>query len=153
MTISRRFFLRKGTLAGISAAFMLGNLKVAAANSFNGKPSLEPGLGLSAAALSEAERLTKEAFAKYRYTKFRFRPDAGKAIEMELIRVDVDERAADQGQDCFTLSFQSRDTTFPQGTYTVDHIKMGTFRMFVVPSNWQADGADYVAVFNRLSKA
>lgn len=152
MTISRRFFLRKGSLAGISAAFMLGNLKLAAANPLSSKPTSASDLGLTAAVLSESGKLSKEAFIKYRYTKFRFRSEAVKALEMELIRVDIDAKAAELGMDCFTLSFQSRDTSLAQGTYTVEHSNLGTFRMFIVPSNWETYGADYVAVFNRLTK-
>jgi hypothetical protein len=51
----------------------------------------------------------------------------------------------------FSILFRGPlDGSLQQGTYTVEHRRMGTFPLFIVPMQAGQDGAYYEATFNRL---
>ena len=50
------------------------------------------------------------------------------------------------GRESFMLHFRGGDVQLPQDTYTVEHSALGNFRLFLVPSGADENGAQsYVA--------
>jgi hypothetical protein len=94
-----------------------------------------------------SELLTKEAFAENLNTKFRIPFESGETAEVELIEVVETMRTPRQQQ--FSLFFRGPLAyLLPQGTYYMEHEKMGTVSIFIVPVGREQDGFRYEAVFN-----
>jgi hypothetical protein len=72
-------------------------------------------------------------------------------LEIELIEAADDESTPRQER--FSLIFRGPLQPFlPQGTFRMEHDKMGTLDLFLVPIGKEEDGFRYQAVFNRLRK-
>jgi hypothetical protein len=70
-------------------------------------------------------------------------------LELELIKVE--EFASPPGQEQFSLLFRGTpDVSLSQGMYKMEHEKMGTSDLFLVPIARNQDGFYYEACFNRL---
>ena len=94
-----------------------------------------------------SELLTKEAFAENLNTKFRIPFESGETAEVELIEVVETMRTPRQQQ--FSLFFRGPLVyLLPQGTYHMEHEKMGPVSIFIVPVGREQDGFRYEAVFN-----
>jgi hypothetical protein len=94
-----------------------------------------------------SELLTKDAFAENLNTKFRIQLEASNTVELELIEVLETMRTLRQQQ--FSVFFRGPlDYLLPQGTYHMEHKKMGTVSLFIVPVGREQDGFRYEAVFN-----
>jgi hypothetical protein len=94
-----------------------------------------------------SEILTKEAFTENLDTKFRIPLESSGAAELELI--EVVETTATPRQQQFSLFFRGPlEYLLPQGTYHMEHEKMGAIDLFIVPVGREQDGFRYEAVFN-----
>ena len=73
----------------------------------------------------------------------------GRAVDLTL----VDVRHADRrpGWETFSLLFATPDSALPQATYAVEHDRLGSFLLFLVPVLDDAGEQRYEAVFNRRS--
>jgi Domain of unknown function (DUF6916) len=92
--------------------------------------------------------LTKEMFSESMNTKFRLGPEPSRSIELELIALT--EGVSNPGHEQFSLIFRGPlDYFLGQGTYQIEHDKMGEIGLFLVPVSQEQDGFRYEAVFNR----
>jgi hypothetical protein len=84
-------------------------------------------------------------------SKFRINTDDTNVVEIELIEA-ADEESTPR-QERFSLIFRGPLQPFLlQGTYRIEHDKLGTLDLFLVPIAKEEDGFHYQAVFNRLRK-
>lgn len=158
MVLSRRDFVRLGSLCAISAGLSLGFIDQAFGQERRGKPdSTKTGFAIP----FEAQRdplffMTKQTFAQYLETKFIIDPGYTFPIETTLIEVkdtrSVTARKRNTpGQECFLLTFRIEgEKTVKQGTYQVKHDALGTFELFVVPSEDRDGRKFFEAVINRV---
>ena len=96
-------------------------------------------------------KISEEAFRENLNTKFRVRAEAPRPVELELVEVKSYDAAenAQRGMERFSLFFRGpADICVPQGTYSLEHEKMGALDIFVVPVGRDADGFLYESVFN-----
>jgi hypothetical protein len=99
-----------------------------------------------------SETLSKEAFAENLNTKFRINFESSKAAEIEL--VEVMEARSTSRQQQFSLFFRGPlEYLLPQGTYHMEHEKMGALDLFIVPIGREQEGFRYEAVFNYVIEA
>jgi hypothetical protein len=80
-------------------------------------------------------------------TTFRIPLESPSVAELELI--EVVETTATPRQQQFSLFFRGPlEYLLPQGTYHMEHEKMGAIDLFIVPVGREQDGFRYEAVFN-----
>jgi hypothetical protein len=95
------------------------------------------------------ERIERSDFNENLKTKFKASLDGGNAVELELIEI-VDGGSTPR-QEQFTLDFRGpADIFLPQNMYRMEHEKLGTFDLLLVPVARDENGFNYEAVFNRL---
>lgn len=95
------------------------------------------------------ESPSQESFAESLHTKFRLPVQAGEPVELDLIEVTPGVQS--EGTERFSLVFRgSLNLALPQGTYRLEHERLGALDIFLVPIARAADGFRYEAVFNRL---
>jgi uncharacterized protein DUF6916 len=150
MSLSRRKFLRAGTLVAVSAGIPLRTL---AAETLSPPSPLLPNNGHLNAGLY----LNRETFSRYLNTKFSLSHGDAEAIAVRSIQVNDwtpkagRPSAAATGRECFSVVFiGSHSAPLRQETYTVTHDSIGKFAMLVVPVGKDKEGVYYEAVFNRL---
>lgn len=98
-----------------------------------------------------SERLEKETFAENLNTKFLVRMDDGNAIELELTQIREVESAPNHEQ--FALIFNGPGSIYlPQRIYPLEHERMGSISIFLVPIGQDENGFIYEAAFNRFIK-
>ena len=93
--------------------------------------------------------LTEEEFSKHVNTKFRVNVE--NPIELELTEVKgYPSKAHEQiGMERFSAFFRGpNDRYLGQSLYSIDHERMGTFDLFLVPVGRDEKGFRYEAVFN-----
>jgi hypothetical protein len=96
------------------------------------------------------QSLTSESFSESLNTTFRVLVDSG-AVEVKLIEVAPGRQTPRQDQ--FSIVFRGpEDALFGQGTYKIEHDRIGAFDLFLVPVGRDEQGFLYQAVFNRLRK-
>ena len=99
-----------------------------------------------------SENLTKEAFSENLNTKFRIPLESSNAAELELI--EVVGTLSSPRQEQFSVFFRGPlNYLLPQGTYQMEHEKMGELALFIVPIGREQDGFRYEAVFNYVRQA
>ncbi|HEV7376753.1 MAG TPA: hypothetical protein VGN95_18710 [Pyrinomonadaceae bacterium] len=97
------------------------------------------------------ETLNLASFSEHLNTKFRIHPDDSTVVETELIEAVDDESTPSQER--FSLIFRGPHQPYlAQSLYRIEHDKMGTLNLFLVPVGKNEDGFEYQAVFNRLHK-
>lgn len=97
------------------------------------------------------ENLTREALAENLNTTFSIHHEALGAVTWELIAVS--ELKSSPRQQAFSILFRGPlDPICGQGTYHLEHDRLGAFDLFIVPVGREPDGMRYEAVFNRLVK-
>lgn len=97
------------------------------------------------------EILHLASFSEHVNTKFRINGNDSTFVDIELIEA-ADEESTPK-QERFSLIFSGPLQPFlPQGTYKIEHDRMGTLDLFLVPIAKQEDGFHYQAAFNRLLK-
>jgi len=145
MSISRRKFLKVGTVAGLFAGLPLGVITALG----QGLSKDRDGNPVDQASTNDALALyTKATFASYLNSVFVL--NAGyRTTEVTLLQIT--DMPAVKGGECFTLLFRGGSSALPQDTYTVNHPSLGTFKLLLVPAGTDANGAQgYLATINRL---
>ncbi len=156
MPISRRFFLRAGTLVALGAAAQSKLARVVVGKTTGGGTNAVSGFLVPAASMDDPlTYYTKSTFEAYLNSKFKLRQGDGSSSTVTLIKV-VDGAPAPStdavqvgNSECFTLVF-SLGKRLPQATYTVDHAALGTFKLLLVPSGMPGATPQLDAVINRL---
>ena len=141
MSISRRKFLKAGTIVAITAGIPINVLANGSAGAIS---KILPGLESSAA-------MDSELFTRYLKTQFTLRRGQTEAkftlVEIRHWVARGAKKSAD-GKECFSLIFENAGSErLIQDTYTVAHAQLGEFPLFVVPSG---KTRKYEALFNRL---
>ena len=148
MAITRRLFLRVGTLSGLTAAIPLTAYQ--AFGQKVGAPEVVPeDSGNSTFINTEIlGYITASVFDEYIGTSFQVRKDAVNTERLVLEQVKVRENS--ERLDTFTLLFSSPSgEPMTQASYLFEHEQMGLFPLFLVPV-MTLKGMRYEAVFNRL---
>ena len=97
-----------------------------------------------------SDDLLSPAFSQHLNTKFRTRLADSREAEFELIQVE--NRAAPSGYECFSLVFRApRDAPAEQRIYQLEHEQMSATEIFLVPIRNEPNGVIFEAVFNRLT--
>ncbi len=87
-------------------------------------------------------------FAEQLNTEFQVELE-GKPVSLEL--VELSELLESEMQERFAVKFRGPGTTLlPQNTYSVQHNRIGSFLLFLVPVESKDGSYFYEAVFNRL---
>jgi len=103
------------------------------------------------------DQLTSADFVPYLHRKFKIyyiSPrlyDAELELEIELVEIkDFPKKwAGPSGRQPFSIFFRGPcDLSLPQNTYKIEHEKIGTFALFLVPVVPDESGNIYEAVFN-----
>ena len=138
MSSSRREFLKKGSLMALAAGVPM---------SFTGIAS---GMGTTP---PTAAGLNLESFESQLGTNFLINQQATK-VQVKLVHVTnfASAKQTDAGKEGFSLVFRgSKETALKQGTYLIEHEKLGKFSFLVVPVGTKDTRAPhYEAVINRL---
>jgi hypothetical protein len=91
---------------------------------------------------------TAEMFAEQVNTKFRMRLPASDDTELELVSVRDLGSSARHSQ--FSVMFLAPGTApIEQRIYRLEHDKLGTLELFLVPVGKDSSGVHYEAVFSR----
>jgi len=79
--------------------------------------------------------------------------DDKNSVQMELIEVtEKNQDEVDSSIQSFSILFRGpKDKMLPQGIYRVDHEKIDTLDLFLVPVGPDQTGLCYEAVFNYMS--
>jgi hypothetical protein len=150
MAISRRKFMKAGTLVILSAGVPL---KVVAENLAGpvGPHSIMGGH------LGGLHFLTEASFAAQLNSTFNVSSGASETVKMRLVEVSdlrtaaVKKSPAMRGRECFSTVFLGpRKAPLKQDTYTVEHTALGKFPVLIVPVGESEQGLYYEAIFNRL---
>lgn len=148
MSISRRKFLRAGTLVALSAAFPIS---VFGQNRKENDGNPVDQLSTQADPLAH---YTRSAFSSYLNSIFQLYTGYS-VVEVALVEVkDLLPAVATpaNGSECFSLLFRGGSVALPQNTYRIDHPSLGRFQLFLVPGSPDDVGAQsYVAIINRVS--
>lgn len=158
MTVSRREFIRAGSVLVVAASISLGLADGALGQRRRGSPITEPGATIPIRAQQDPLFfMTRTTFAQYVNTTFVIDPGYTFPIQTTLVEVRDLRSAADKkrnlpGQECFALAFRApdEDSLVRQNTYRVRHDALGTFELFVVPVHDKQGHLFYEAVINRL---
>ena|SRR5215216_4606513 len=95
------------------------------------------------------ENLKLDSFSEHLNTKFRAHTGDGKIVELEM--VEAKDLGSNKRQERFSLLFRGPlDVALEQRIYNIEHDRMGSFDLFIVPVGIYESGRDYEAVFNRL---
>ena len=147
MGTSRRDFIKKGSLIAVAAAVpatITGVISTKAASREVAVPIGPVGPG---------SELTKADFAAQLNTEFRIIQARSQAI-VKLVDVSdlAHRKGARPGKEGFSLRFSEMNATnLPQGTYNIQHEKLGTFSFLIVPVKSKAGKVNsYEAIVNRL---
>ena len=92
---------------------------------------------------------SKTSFSENLNTRFRAVLQDSPVIEMELI--EIVDRKSTPSQEQFSLLFLAPpDAPIQQGTFRLDHERLESGELFLVPVSKDDKGVYYQAVFNRL---
>jgi hypothetical protein len=117
--------------------------------------SQSSGQGDSTKQASGLSAMTMETFRQHLNTYFAFTLGGSRIATLELIEV-ADSRpeafrkvAASKGKECFVLAFVG-PKPLEQAVYTLEHNRLGSFQLLVVPGGAGSQGFVFEAVINRL---
>jgi len=100
--------------------------------------------------MARVEELNHSTFAELEDRKFRIYHESDTPVEIEL--VEVGELTETKRQQMFSILFEiPKDCVGKQGLYKMEHDKLGTVELLLVPIMYD-DNRRYEAVFNRLKK-
>jgi len=98
------------------------------------------------------EKLNSRAFSEQLHTTFHLRTTGSAPLALELI--EVADKNSSPTLEYFSLIFRGPLTPhFAQATYTMEHEKLGTFDLFIVPLGPDSAGMRYEVIFNRMRPA
>ena len=92
---------------------------------------------------------TGQAFAACVNTTFGLQVDDERVIDIELVTFQVGMSTLPTEQ--FALTFEAA-ADVPQGLYRLEHARLGSMEMFLVPVGRTARGVQLEAVFNIVSQ-
>jgi len=151
LSISRRKFLRAGTLVALATALPLNSVVAQQLSDGGNLIDLNP----AELAQDPLANYTKSTFVQYLNSIFRLSGGIYQPVDVTLTEVtDMMPANTPQapGRECFSLLFRGEAVALPQGTYTVEHASLGRFALFLVPAGTDARGVQgYLATINRLS--
>jgi len=149
MSITRRKFLKAGTLVALTAAIPLRVIGQQPRKVTDGNP-IDQSKDVAADPLST---YTRSTFSSYLNSIFRLYTGYS-TIDVALVEVkDLMPGAAtiQTGAECFSLLFRGGSVALPQNTYKIEHPSLETFPLFLVPGKPDDNGAQsFVAIINRL---
>ena len=96
-------------------------------------------------------KMSEESFRESLNTKFRVRAETPRPVELELVEVKsyLPGENEQRGMERFSLFFRGpADIFVPQGTCTLEHERLGTLEIFLVPVARDERGFLYESVFN-----
>jgi hypothetical protein len=148
MVVSRRSFLKRGSLVLLATGISLGSADRIFAHDTDFK--YEPVQDDDPAPFN----YSKATFEPYVGNVFRiFYPDSSNAVTTTLVSVTdigpVPDKK-DKARECFMLKFRGTET-LPQNTYWIEHAQLGRFQLFLVPGGKNKQGTYHQAVINRLN--
>jgi hypothetical protein len=160
MSLSRRDFLRVGSMMGLSTA-AFGSLARLAFGQHRKAPGdeLDTGVGFAVPRTAHTDALATinmAAFQKAIGAKFTFAQGRTKMADMTLDQViDLNPPSlkgnSTSTRQCFSLVFNRLSRTpLTQDTYTVSSVVLGTFQLFIVPGYQSPSVSHYEAVINRV---
>jgi len=95
------------------------------------------------------ENLNSRIFSEQLHTTFQLRVPGAAPLLLELTEVSEENQSPSVEQ--FSLEFRGPLVPhIPQGTYNVEHEKLGTFDLFIVPLGPDQSGMRYQVIFSRL---
>jgi hypothetical protein len=154
MVVSRRSFMKRGSLLVLAAGVSLGS----ADRIFGRDAAIEytdPPQDYSPPDENEPTpfNYAKATFTPYVNTVFLIYSGSSNTLAATLVEVsDIgpvpDKQAV--GRECFVLKFRGTQT-LRQNTYAVEHQVLGRFDLFLVPGGKDKKGVYYQAVINRLN--
>ena len=101
--------------------------------------------------LTEPQELNLATFAENLQTKFQASAAETKPVELEMVSATDTGTNLEEGREQFSIIFRGPlDTFLEQQTYQLEHPRMGTFDLFLVPVRKQEDGFYYEACFARM---
>lgn len=98
------------------------------------------------------ESFTVGTFSEHLGSTFRIYPDTSEPLEVELVSAtelggSTGEEPAGRRQP-FSIVFRGPgDVLLPQRTYQIEHARIGTFKLFLVPIGPDDKGLRYEAIF------
>ena len=98
-----------------------------------------------------SEMLGEADYARELNTKFRVAADTARPVELELAEVKGWRSLPVEqgGMERFSLYFSGPpDVQLPQGSYRLEHERLGALEIFLVPVASTAEAMRYEAVFN-----
>ena len=153
MVVSRRSFMKKGSLLVLATGVSLGEAKsIFGRDSLAG--SLSPQEPLPSPKVDKKASIVfaKSTFEPYVDTVFRITSERT-AVNSTLISVVDIGPVPDQkvpGRECFVIKFKGA-RPLAQDRYKLEHEKLGRFELFLVPAGRNRKGFYYQAVINRLN--
>ena len=97
------------------------------------------------------ENLSRQDFAEHLNTKFSIAVENGDPLVLELIQAD--DMGSSERQERFSLVFRGPlDRVIGQGAFNMEHEKLNSVTLFLVPVGADQEGVYYEAAFNRLNK-
>lgn len=150
MVVSRRGFMKRGSLLVLATGISLGSAdRIFAhdADFTNGEPVQDD----DPAPFNYA----KATFLPHVSTVFRIvYPDSSKILTTTLVSISdigpVPDRP-EAGRESFVLKFRGTETLLSQNTYRIEHQVLGQFDLFLVPAGKDKKGVYCQAVINRLN--
>lgn len=95
------------------------------------------------------ETFDKTLFAENLNTKFSVRVDGSRTVELELTEITESNSVPNQEQ--FALAFRGpADVYLPQQIYALEHQRLGTMSIFLVPVGRDEQSFEYEAIFTRV---
>ena len=155
MVVSRRGFIKRGSLLVLAAGVSLGSADRIFGRDTDFKyrdPTQDP---LPSTDNNPSSfNYAKATFTPYIDTVFRIYVDASTVVVTTLVSVDDIGPVPDTnvvGRECFVLKFRGTET-LRQNTYRIEHQTLGRFELFLVPAGKNKKGVYYQAVINRLNE-
>lgn len=140
MAISRRTFLGRSSVFSLAAVLPL---------SVHARHNAAVSATLGASRIDLLGRLASESFSKNLNTNFEIQVSALNTQELELI--EVSKQKVNRGIESFDVTFRGKkENQFTQGTYMINHTRLGSFPVFVVPVGNAKNAVFYQAVFSRM---
>ena len=145
MVVSRRGFMKKGSLLLLAAGVSFGS-----ADRIFGRGTDSEYFGPTQDNPAPFN-FTKATFAPYVETVFRIYPNSSRALIATLVSIADIGPVPDTnevGPECFVLQFRGTET-LRQNTYRIEHQVLGSFELFLVPAGKNKKSFYYQAVINR----
>jgi hypothetical protein len=145
-------------MTGLSAVATLSFANLALGQSFGSQKNYRPEIfEVPAEAYNSVlESISQKMFVDFINSTFVItHPELGKVSaylkDVEDLRPPIFKTSPKKGLECFNLIFVNQSSVqFGQGTYQIEHEKLGTFDLFLVPGVNLRYGRNYGAVINRL---